>query len=671
MNQTNQMAIDAGFDRTIINERGDSVRYLAVELEAPGPVQSEETSRPPLNLALVIDASGSMAGDRIHAAREAAKGIASKLEEGDRLSIVSFDATPTVHRKQLRIGAAAMEEIRAVVDSLDSGSTTNLSGGWLDGAECVAEAGGESSEFVNRVLLLSDGHANRGITEPAQLQEIAANLRQRGVLTSTVGIGDDYSTTQLFALAEYGGGIMHDAARPEDIVEVVLGEFEGIVATYAEAVELRLTHPPAVGVDVLGALVHHRESGVFRCHLGPLRHNGSRVVILKLHTPAGNPDEKLAFGLELHLRGSDGERETVSHTPPPLEFGSGQACCEQPRDRRRSRLVAERWQEFAVGRALELNREEQYEEAREYVQRELHYFRAYCKGLDNVSHLVDELEQAAERLARPMGERRRKDIGQHLYQRGKGMPDLRSAPPASWKASLLGRDSAPSGGEYYRLIPGHEYPLADIDGLRVLIGVGDPMSIASAPTLRLGKHQHPMTENFMGLTIGDLTQHLDTRIDVLLGMDILAGYHFTLDLPGGAFILSEAPMDHEGQRLPLFFEAGVPMLSAKTNGKPVSLFINSSTKMSYLAPALLNGQSPGGEVKDFIPGIGWFTTPAYEIETSLAGFEYTFQYGILPPLFQASIETHGAHGILGSEFTRHSRLHFATPQKELWVTDGG
>ena len=669
MNQTNQLRINAGFDRNIIHEHGDSVRYLTVELEAPGPVDMEQAPRRPLNLALVIDASGSMSGDRIHSAREAAKGIASKLEEGDLLSIVSFDATPTVHRKQLRIGAVAMEEIRAVIDSLQSGSTTNLSGGWLDGAECVAEAAEESGDFVNRVLLLSDGHANQGITDPAQLQEIAANLRQRGVLTSTVGIGDDYSTTQLFALAEYGGGIMHDAARPEDIVEVVLGEFEGIISTYAEAVEVRLTHPPTARVDVLGALVHHREPGVFSCQLGPLRHNGSRVVILKLRTPAGASRETLTFGLELDLKRSESERETVAHTPPPLEFGSGEACREQPRDRRRTRLVAERWQEFAVGRALELNRDGRYAEAHEYIQRELRYFRTYCEGLDDVGHLILELEEAAERLAEPMAERRRKDIGQHLYQRGKGMPDYRSEPPASWKASLLGSASARRGSEYYRLIPGHDYPIADIDGLRVLIGVGDPKSIASVPTLRLGKRQHAMSDSFMGLTIDHLTQHLDTRIDVLLGMDVLAGYHFTLDIPGGGFTLSKVPMFHEGQRLPLSFGAGVPMLSATANAKPVLLFINSSTKLSYLAPALLDGQSPSSDIEDFIPGIGWFTTQAYDITTSLAGFEHTFQYGILPPLFQGSIEAHGANGILGSEFARRFKLHFAMPKKELWVEE--
>ena len=96
--------------------------------------------------------------------------------------------------------------------------------------------------WINHVILLSDGPANRGILDPEILSNYASEMRDRGLYCSTVGIGDNYSMTQLQALAEAGGVRMHDAEHAHEIAEVVL----------AELWEVRKTHPQNIKVIIAG-----------------------------------------------------------------------------------------------------------------------------------------------------------------------------------------------------------------------------------------------------------------------------------------------------------------------------------------------------------------------------------------------------------------------------------
>ena len=206
---TERMTLTAAADRTLAWVEGDSVRYIVATLDAARPETVATAPAPPLNLALVIDVSGSMTGEKLERAKEAAIGVADRLRDTDRLSVVSFASDTLVHADARRLTGDARSAIRAAIETLETRGNTALSEGWLTGAERVARA--MEGAGVNRVVLLSDGQANEGIVDPGHLAAHASELAKRGVTTSCVGIGDDYDSVVLQAIAEHGGGRLHDA----------------------------------------------------------------------------------------------------------------------------------------------------------------------------------------------------------------------------------------------------------------------------------------------------------------------------------------------------------------------------------------------------------------------------------------------------------------------------
>jgi len=142
----------------------------------------------PLNLAMVLDRSGSMAGEPLEQVIDAAKLVARRIGKTNRLSVVTYDnAVETLAR------GATGEELADVVARLGAVRTrgaTNLSGGWLEGRDCVEsflDPGG-----VNRVLLMTDGLANEGITDPDSLCGLCRSAASKGVTTTTLGFGPHF-----------------------------------------------------------------------------------------------------------------------------------------------------------------------------------------------------------------------------------------------------------------------------------------------------------------------------------------------------------------------------------------------------------------------------------------------------------------------------------------------
>ena len=141
-------------------------------------------TRAPLNIALVIDASGSMSGGKLEAAKDAALGLAARLTARDRLTVVSFASDVQVHLDAVPVTPENADRIRAEVTRLRTRGMTCLSGGWFAGVECAARIAEEDPRMTPRVILLSDGHANEGVVDRGELREHAGELRLRGVLTS-------------------------------------------------------------------------------------------------------------------------------------------------------------------------------------------------------------------------------------------------------------------------------------------------------------------------------------------------------------------------------------------------------------------------------------------------------------------------------------------------------
>ena len=177
--------------------------HAMLELVAPDPEAGG--TRPPLELALVIDRSGSMSGFKLEVTKQCARFLVRRLAPPDRLALVAYD-----DEVELLIPLVPVDQgaFAGAIDRLYPRGTTNLSGGWLKGAEQLRGGDGNASK---KVMLLTDGLANVGVTGPSALVAMAEAQAKGGVGTTTIGFGQDFDEDLLTTMADAGRGNAHYA----------------------------------------------------------------------------------------------------------------------------------------------------------------------------------------------------------------------------------------------------------------------------------------------------------------------------------------------------------------------------------------------------------------------------------------------------------------------------
>jgi Ca-activated chloride channel family protein len=430
------ISVSVAFDKDLIWERGRSVRYIEIDIVAPCARDSNKTTeKAPLNLALVIDASGSMSGEPIECAKTAAVGVVNALSPTSRLSIVSFASRIITHIDGASIGER--KKALAAIRELTPRDSTNLGAGWIRGSECVARIMEEYSRMHNHVVLLSDGHANAGITDPMVLAHHAEQLRSRGIVTSTVGIGDGYSSAQLQALADHGGGQLHDAQYPHEIIEVVLGELQEVQETIVEDIAVTLSFQSGLRVENLSGFPTVMSSSSALTQLGMLAPERKRPVIFRVTAPDGHAGDQLSFEASCSwIKTGTSERVQGKRASADLTFVSESRNSLQKRDNELSLRVAQCWQSGVVRKCVAFNRQGDLKELGRYLDNELKYFSRYCQSLPDADRLVAELQRMKEQANRRWDERSLKTMDHSSYMTQQSQNDYRSINRGNWSDSL-------------------------------------------------------------------------------------------------------------------------------------------------------------------------------------------------------------------------------------------
>jgi Ca-activated chloride channel family protein len=213
---------------------GDPTRVLlAVDLLAGK--RKPKKDRDPVAFGLVIDRSGSMHGAPLDKAKEAAIRVIQNLRKGDQLAITCFDdqAQVVLPLQEISDRSAAIDQVKRI----ESGGCTNLSAGWMLCRDELKQGAGAARK---KILLLSDGLANSGITEPDSLLDLfVQSYRIHGVRSSSLGFGDGYDEDLLSSLAQGAMGAFYDANLPEDLPGIFTEELEGLQQISVQNLRLR------------------------------------------------------------------------------------------------------------------------------------------------------------------------------------------------------------------------------------------------------------------------------------------------------------------------------------------------------------------------------------------------------------------------------------------------
>jgi Ca-activated chloride channel family protein len=396
-------------DRRLIRAHGRSERYLLVEIAAPTVAPDPSRRRPPVNLAFVLDRSGSMGGhNKLSLAKQAVLESIHRLEVEDRFAVVTYDDVVDVVMPGTGASPESRREATRRLAHILPRNSTDLHAGWLTGCEQVAA--GLQADGVNRVLLLTDGLANRGVTDKAELARLAYDLRKRGIATSTFGVGTDFDETLLQVMADNGGGHFYFAGDVAAMRDHITSEVGETLETVAREVVLELTLPDSVHVDTLSPFRVEQGGGRARILLGDMVSGQLLTIVLRLTFDYGTVGREVGLVLRLADRDAAFERAVPSLAPASLAwtYADHGANDSQPRDIDVDRVVARLFAERAKQDAVRLNREGRYDDARRTLDGVRRRVAGYM-GSDPALHaLVDEIAEEEVHYSAPMPEMARK-----------------------------------------------------------------------------------------------------------------------------------------------------------------------------------------------------------------------------------------------------------------------
>jgi len=279
--QADQVKLNVALGKPFLMADKQQKAFLKVGLT--GFVMKDEAERTPVNVAVVIDKSGSMSGEKIQKAKEAALMAIGKLSAKDIVSVVAYNHTVEVLLPATKVADKAA--IRAAIQKLSAGGNTALFAGVSKGADELRKF--LDKDRANRIILLSDGLANVGPSSPAQLGELGLSLIKEGISVTTVGLGSDYNEDLMTELARRSDGNHAFVSEPADLARIFKLEFGDVLAVVAQEVVVKVTC--AEGIRPLRLLGRKGEidGQAVTTTLNQLTSQQEKYLLIEVDVPAG------------------------------------------------------------------------------------------------------------------------------------------------------------------------------------------------------------------------------------------------------------------------------------------------------------------------------------------------------------------------------------------------
>ena len=272
-------------DRPVLPADTEQTAVVKVALDAPEA--PADTERPPVNLAVVLDRSGSMSGHKIEKAKQAAIEALRRLSARDVFSLVIYN-----HQVQTVVPAQSagnVESIEARIRGIGASGNTALFGGVSQGAAEVRK-NVDNRRYVHRILLLSDGLANVGPDSPADLGRLGAALIKEGISVTTVGVGTDYNEDLMTRLSQASDGNTYFAETGDDLPRIFSEELGDVLTIVAKKVILEIHCPAGLRpVRIIGREGSIRDNRV-EIHLNQLYGGQQKFALIEVTVPPSTRD---------------------------------------------------------------------------------------------------------------------------------------------------------------------------------------------------------------------------------------------------------------------------------------------------------------------------------------------------------------------------------------------
>ena len=365
------VALDVSLSNPLLVAGETRRTYLKISLT--GLASADRTDRAPANVAIVLDRSGSMSGEKIARAKEAAMMAVGMLEPRDVVSVIAYSDFVSVLVPATKVSDA--ERITRTIGRIQADGSTALFAGVSKGAAEVRKF--LEKNRVNRVILLSDGLANVGPDTPGALGDLGASLKREGISVTTIGLGLGYNEDLMARLARESDGNHAFVENSQDLVRIFGYEFRDILSVVAREVtieiECRGGARPIRGVnreaDVVGSRAY--------ASINELYGGQEKYLLLEVEIPAGDAGERRSVAAV-----SVSYADTAARSVDRLESGAAvtftesRAAAEEKLDRAVMKAVVIQQATDASERAVELRDQGRIEDARKLLLENAELLRA-------------------------------------------------------------------------------------------------------------------------------------------------------------------------------------------------------------------------------------------------------------------------------------------------------
>lgn len=277
------VTVRAGLVQDKVLAGSDGRAAVALTLSAAQMDRPDHVPVRHVDLVIVLDRSGSMQGQKINDARLSVLGLIDRLSDRDRLALVTYSNGAATLLPLVAMDEVHRSQAKAVVQEIYTGGGTNLGGGLRQGIDTLLHTPSEGRQ--RKVILISDGLANQGITDPVLLGNMAAGAMEQNSSVSTVGVGYDFNEVLMTTIADHGAGRYYFLENPHAFAQVFEKEFESSRNVAAAGLEIRVPLKDGLQLVNAGGYPVQVRDGYAVVHPGDLLSGQQRKLFLTFKVP--------------------------------------------------------------------------------------------------------------------------------------------------------------------------------------------------------------------------------------------------------------------------------------------------------------------------------------------------------------------------------------------------